>query len=165
MTAAAADHARIGFNRHDRHLNSPINVDVGLVDPGIVGVQVSAVAVKAIGVLHQELAHAHQAAARAWLVAHFGLDLIEDVGQLTIGANVAPAQIGHDLFMSHGEHEVAPVAILGAPERLVDLLPAAGLLPELGRHDDRQVDFLTIHPIHLVAQDGRDLFHDAPAER
>ena len=69
-------------------------------------------------------------------------------------------QVGHDLLVGHAQDHVAPGAILKARHVAADGLPAAGLLPELGRVDDGQGDLLAADGVHLLAEDVFDLVLD-----
>ena len=56
------------------------------------------------------------------------------------------------------------VLVLEAAHLGADLVPAPGLLPQVGRVDDRHRDLLPADRVHLVAQDGFDLLHRAFGE-
>jgi hypothetical protein len=62
------------------------------------------------------------------------------------------------------EQHVSPAAVPKARHGLVDVVPAAGGLPELGRVDDRHVQLLASDPVHLLAQDLVDLAQRPPGE-
>ena len=57
------------------------------------------------------------------------------------------------------------LAVLEPQELRAVLLPAARLLPELGRDDRRQEHLGGARAVHLLADDALDLLHDPPAER
>ncbi len=86
------------------------------------------------------------------------------VGQLAVAADEALGHVGHDLLVGHGQEHVAAGAILEARHVGADGLPAAGLLPQFGRVDDGQGDFLAADGVHLLAEDVLDLVLDAQGE-
>jgi hypothetical protein len=63
------------------------------------------------------------------------------------------------------EQEVALVAILDLEELGAELFPAAGLLPELGGDDVRQVALERAGAVHLLAHDLLGLAQRDEAER
>jgi len=67
--------------------------------------------------------------------------------------------------VGHGQDHVGALAILEPEELVADGLPAPGLLPDLGRVDDRIEHLLAADRLHLVADNGLDLAHHAPAGR
>ena len=120
------------------------------------------VAVERVGVLHHELAHAEQPAARTRLVAHLRLEVVEHLRQLLVRLELARVERDR-LLVRHREHERAAVAVLDLPE-LGDVV-AARRLPELGGRHDRHEHLLRADRVHLLADDLDDLLVDAPAER
>ena len=125
-------------------------VTVGRVQGGLVGVE-------RIGVLHGELAAAHDAEAWADLVAELRLDLVERERKLAVRSHFVPHEIGDDLLV-RGPQRVLSLVTVGEPhhERAVQV-PAAGLLPELRRGEDRQHELDRSDPIDLLAHDRVDL--------
>jgi len=107
--------------------------------------------VRRVGVLHGELARADQAAAGARLVAELGLYLVEHQRELAVRCDILAQQVGHDLLMGHRQDGVAPGAVREARQFGADIVPAAGLLPQLGRLHDRQRHLLAADPVHLLA--------------
>ena len=95
---------------------------VGDVEAGFVDVE-------GVGVLHNELADAEKAGFGAWLVAELGLDLVPDLGELLVAAELVAGDGGHDLFVRHSEAEVGAFAVLEAKHVFAHDGPAAGLLP------------------------------------
>ena len=77
LRALPADRARVGLDRHGRHAAAREDAPVRLEHRLVRGVEPRLVEVEGVGVLHRELAHAHQAAAGTGLVAELGLDLVE----------------------------------------------------------------------------------------
>ncbi len=113
--------------------------------------------VEGVGVLHQELAAAHEAEARTDFVAEFGLDLIEVDRQLLVAVKLVACQVGDDLFVGRADTEFAIVAVLQTQQLRAVLLPAAGLLPELGWLNGRHQYFQGACLVHFLANDGLGL--------
>ena len=90
-----------------------------------------------VGVLHDELARAHDPETRPDLVAKLGLDLIEIQRQLTMGTDFPACNIGYHFFVRRAETEVALVAILDLEHLRTEHIPAAAFLPEFRRLDGR----------------------------
>ena len=80
-----------------------------------------------------ELADAEEAGFGAGLVAELGLDLVPDLGELLVAAELVARDGGHDLFVGHGEAELGALAVLEAEHVVAHAGPAAGLLPDLAR--------------------------------
>ena len=78
-----------------------------------------------VGVLHRELAPAHDAEARTALVAELGLDLVEVLRQLLVAAQLLARDVGDRLLGGGLQHEVAVVAILHAQQFRAHLPEAA----------------------------------------
>ena len=128
------------------------------IQPGIVHVQ-------RIRVLHGELAHADQPAARARLVAELSLQVVDKLRKLAVGADLAARQVSHHLLVGHGQGHVAAGAVLPMDQFRVSGVPAAGLLPQIARLRDRHGDFLPADRVHLLADDGLDLVQTAARQR
>ena len=88
------------------------------------------VAVKAVGVLHGELAPAHQTKTWAALVAELGLDLVEVFGQLLVAANFLAGDVGDDFFARGLHDEVTAVSVFDAQQLGAHFFKASGLLPK-----------------------------------
>ena len=102
-----------------------VGLDVQLVG----GVEALLVAVEAVGVLHDELARAQHAGARPRLVPLLDLQVVEDLRQVAVRADVVGDVVGDGLLVGHREHQ-RPVGAVGEPEQLRDL-GAAGPPPQL----------------------------------
>ena len=114
MRGIAADIAGIGqhgavFEAEPREYPAIglIHLFIGLGQRGLVQM-------KRIGVFHEEFARAHDAEARSYLVAELGLDLIKVHGQLFVAADLAPREVGDDLFMGRAEAEFALMPVIEA---------------------------------------------------
>ena len=158
---------------HARVLVDHPAVDAAALVDAVVGADVLLVAhlerlvvdVEAVGVLHEELARAQDAALGARLVAFLGLDVVPELGELPVGVDLARRQPGDDLFVGHGQRHVGAPAVLEAEHLFADVVPAAALLPDLGRLQHRHEHLLAADSIHLFTDDGGDLPHHPPAGR
>ncbi len=129
---------------------------VGLVEAGLVDVE-------GVGVLHDELADAEEAGLGAGLVAELGLDLIPDLGELFVAAELLAGDVGHDLFVSHGEAELGTLAVLEAEHVLAHAGPSAAGLPHFFGIEGGEEKLLS-DLVHLFADDGDDFVYGAIAE-
>ena len=86
MRGAAADGAGIGIDRAEAQAEPGEDAAVG-IEHDLIGLrQAFRAQMEGIGILHQELARAHDAEARADFIAEFGLDLVEIQRQLFVAA-------------------------------------------------------------------------------
>ena len=138
---------------------------VGLLLPLVSRVEARLVNVERVGVLHPELARSEHARPGACFVALLRLDLVPHLRQLAIRADVLGGQPGHDLLVRHSEAHVAAVAVLEPEHLVLDVVPAARLLPELRRVEHRHRDLLAADRVHLLPDDGIHLVDRALAER
>ena len=90
------------------------------------------VAVERVRVLHDELAHAEEPAPRPRLVALLRLEVVEDLRQLAVRAELARVE-GDRLLVRHREDELAAEPVRQLVELRDGVAPA--LLPELGRRE------------------------------
>jgi hypothetical protein len=134
---------------------------VGLDMAGIAVLQPLDIAVEAVGVLHHELARAQHTGPRPRLVALLGLQVVEDLRQLAVGADLTRDVEGDVLLVRHREHQLGPLAVLEL-EQLLDLV-ATRLAPELGGLHDRHQHLLAADRVHLLADDPLDLAMGPPA--
>jgi hypothetical protein len=158
---------RAGIGRHRSVLQAqPIkDAAVGGEHPLVALAGSGLITVKGIGVLHRELAAAHQTEARAAFVAELGLDVIQILGQLLVAAQFLARDIGDDFLAGGLDDEVASVAILHAQQLGAHLVEAAGFLPELGRLDHGHQQFDRAGTVHLLTDDGLDLADHPQAHR
>jgi hypothetical protein len=148
LDAAAVEDSFVGFAL----------VVEGVVEPGRVHVE-------RVGVLHDELAEAHQPRLRPLLVAELGLHLIPDLRQLLVGANLVARDGGEDFLVRHAEAHVRAPPILEAEHRLAHHGPAARLLPDFRRVERGEEELLPADGFHLLAHDLHRALRDAPRER
>ncbi len=92
VAEVAADRPGVGAHRDRVHPHRREGPQVGDEHPVVAVPRRGEIDVEAVGILHQELAPAHDAEARADLVAELPLDLIEDARQVA----VAPHAVGED---------------------------------------------------------------------
>ncbi len=162
---AAAHGAGVGFDHGVFQAAALEDAAVGLVVLVVGGVESGLVDVEGVRVLHDELAHAEETGLGARFVAEFGLDLVPDLGELLVAAQLAARDGGHDLFVGHGEAEVAAEAILEAEEVVAHDVPAAGFLPDFGRIQRGQVHFLPADGVHLLAHNLLDFEEGALCQK
>ena len=131
---------------------------VAHVEPGLV-------AVAAVGVLHDELADADQAAAGARLVAALRLEVIDHHRQLAVALDDVREEQPDDLLVGHRQDHVPAVAVLEPGQLRADRVVAPARPPDVGRVDDRHLHLLAADPVHLLADDLLDPLVDPEAER
>ena len=131
----------------------------------ITGLGADLVAVKAVGIFHDELATTHQAKAWAPLIAELGLNLIEIFGQLFVAAQVLTGDVGHHLLAGGLDDEIPLVAVADAQQFGAHLVKAPGFLPVLGGldHGHRQLD--RTGTVHFLSNNGFHLVDDAQPHR
>ena len=120
------------------------------------------VAVERVAVLHHELAHPQEPAARAGLVPVLRLEVVPELRQLLVRLDL-PRVERDRLLVREREDEVAVVPVAHV-EDLGDPDPA-GRLPQLGGREHRHLHLLPADRVHLLADDLDDLLVDAPAQR
>ena len=161
----AADLAGVGDNGQSLDVAALADVGVGLLHLVVLLLQTLLRGREAVGVLHDELATAHQAKAGAELVAELILDVVEVNGQLLVGTQLVAHQGSHGLLVRGAEYELTAVAVIKAHEFLTVGIDTAGLTPQLGVDHDGHHELLGAGGIHLVAHDVLDLANRAPRER
>ncbi len=165
MRAGAADGAGVGGHRAELEAQAREDARVGVVHVAVFALQVLVVGVERVAVLHHELAPAHDAEARAALVAELGLDLVEVHRQAPVALQFRARELGDGFLRGGLEHEIALVAILEAQQLRPVRLPAARLLPQLGGLHHRHAELERAGAVHLLAHDRRHLVQHAHAER
>ena len=121
------------------------------------GVQSCGVHVEGVGILHDELAHAQQAAFRTRLIAELGLDLVPDLGQLFVAPQFPRAR--HRSSPPRGSWR-GTGRVRSGPSTGTSCRPwlPSGRTPATFRRDStRQQELLRADRVHLLADDGRDL--------
>ncbi len=133
---------------------------------GLIGIdQAVAAGVEGIGVLHQELARAHDAEARADFVAEFHLDLIKADGQLPIAFDFAARDVGDDFLVGGAEAEIALVAILDLEHLRAEHRPAPGFFPQFRGLDCGHQEFDRAGAVHFLAYHRLDPAQHPQAQR
>ncbi|MPL93332.1 hypothetical protein SDC9_39458 [bioreactor metagenome] len=179
MGVVAADRARVGPHR-DRGQAHPL-VGAQIADHvAVIGMQrVFLRQIEGIAVLHQELAAAHHAEARADLVAELPLDMVERQRQRLVAFDMRTEDVGDHLLVRGPIEHLAVVAVLEAQHLGAVGVIAPRLAPQIGRlqrrHQQRDVpgaDLLLVHDLlepleHLEAHrqpgiDPRRLLLDHP---
>ena len=163
--SVAADLAGVGDNGQSLDIAALADVSVGLLHLVVLLLQALLRGGEAVGVLHDELATAHQAKAGAELVAELILDVVEVNGQLLVGAQLIANQGRNGLLVRGAQDELATMTVVKAHKLLAIGVDAAGLTPQLGVDHDRHHKLLGTGGIHLVAHDVLDLANRAPCER
>jgi hypothetical protein len=165
MRAVPADGAGVGRDRAVLQAEAVEDLAVGRVHVVVAAAGGIDVTVEGVGVLHRELAAAHQAEAGPALVAELGLDVIEIFRQLAVAAQLLAGDVRDDLLACGLHDEVAAMAVLHAQELGPHLVEAAGLLPQLGGLDDGHQALDGAGGVHLLADDLLDLADDAKPHR
>ena len=161
--ADAAHHPDVGLDAVPLEPAAVHHAVVRLAVALVVRVQPLAVAVEGVGVLHDELARAQQAGARARLVALLDLEVVEAERQVAVGAHHLGDVLRDGLLVRHRQHELGAPAVLEL-EQLGDRVAAAAL-PQLGRVQHRHQQLLAADRVHLLADDLHHLLVYAPAGR
>ena len=161
----AANLAGIRHNRQGLEAAALADVRVRLLHVVVGLLQGLLRGIEGIAVLHDELAAAHEAEARAHLVAELVLNLIQVNRKLLIALELVLDEVGHGLLVRGTEDELALVSIGDAHELGAVHVVTAGLAPHLRVDHDGHEELLGAGGVHLVADDILDLAQRAPSER
>ena len=161
----ATDLTGVGNDGQGLDVAALTDVSVGLLHLVVLLLQTLLRGREAVGVLHDELAAAHQAKAGTELVAELVLNVVQVDGQLLVGAQLVAYQGSHGLLVRGSEHKLAAVAVIKAHELLAISIDTAGFTPQLGIDHNGHHELLGTGSIHLVAHDVLDLANRAPCER
>ena len=161
----AADLAGVGDNGQSLNVAALADVGVGLLHLVVLLLQALLRGREAVGVLHDELAAAHQAKAGTELIAELVLNVIQVNGQLLIGAQLVAHQGRDGLLVRGAQHKLATMTVVKAHELLAIGIDTAGLTPQLGIDHNGHHELLGAGGVHLVAHDVLDLTNRAPSER
>ena len=165
MRKVAADRAGIGLHRNRLEAEPREGAQIGR-EHAVIGVARRVlVQIEGIGVLHQELAAAHHAEARADLVPELPLDMVEVERQILVGLDVGADDLGDHLFVGRPVEHLAVVPVLDAQHLLAIGIVAPALAPEIGRLDRRHQDLDGAGAILFLADHRADLVEHAQAER
>ena len=119
------------------------------------------VAVERVGVLHDELADPQEAAPGPRLVAVLDLEVVPELRQLLVRADLA--RVERERLLVRQREDVVTAAPVGDVEDLRDLV-ATGRLPQLDRGQHGCEELLAADRVHFLADDLLDLAVDLPAE-
>ena len=86
-------------------------------------------------------------------VAHFLLDMIEVDRHVPVGTDLPATDIGDHLLVGGGQAVIVVVAVLEPEQLLAVVVPAARLLPQLGRLDLGHEHLDGSGPVHLLPDD------------
>ena len=161
----ATDLAGVGDNGQSLDVAALADVGVGLLHLVVLLLQTLLRGGEAVGVLHDELAAAHQAKAGTELVAELVLNVVQVNGQLFVGAQLVAHQGRDGLLVRGTQDELATVTVVKAHKLLAIGVDAAGLTPQLGVDHDRHHKLLGAGSVHLVSHDILNLADRAPSKR
>ena len=163
VRSQAAHHADVGLDAVEAQARALHDAVIGAHVQGVALVQAGLVAVEGVGVLHDELARAQHAGARARLVTLLDLEVVEDQRQVAVRAHDLRDVEGDGLLVGHRQHEFGALAVREL-EQLLDP-QAAALAPRLSRLQHRHQHLLAADRIHLLADDLHRVLMHAPAGR
>ena len=160
-----ADGAGIGAHRDGMDAHAREGPQVGGEHDVIGPLRALEVEIEGIGVLHIELAPAHDAEARPDLVAKLPLDVIEDSRQVAVAPDGLAEDLG-DLVLVGRPIEHLSVVPVADPQHLRTIgVVATALAPQIGGLDRRHQEFLGAGAIHLLAHDRLDVLQDTETQR
>ena len=159
---AAADRARIGLDHPIAQADAIENPAIGGAHPLVTRAHAVGVDIERIRVFHQKLARAHDAEARANLVAELRLDLIQIKRQLAITVDGGAHDFGDDFLVRGAQAKLAPVAVGEAQQFRAVIFQAPRFAPQFGRLHGRQKHFGGAGGVHLFAHDIRHFARRAP---
>lgn len=165
MAARSADRAGVGRHGAELQAQALENALVGGVHDVVAALGAGLVAVERVGVLHGELAPAHQPEAGAAFVAELGLDMVEVQRQLAVALDLVARDVRDHFFRGRLQDEIALVAVLDAQQLRAVLFPAAGLHPEFGRLHHRHQQLDGAGCVHFLADNALDLTDDLQPQR
>ena len=165
MRQVAADRPAIGLHRNCRQAEAREGAQIGGEHLVVGQARALGVEIERIGVLHQELARAHDAEARPHLVAELPLDVVEVERQILVRTHAGAEDLGDHLLVGRTVEHVALVAVADAQHLLAVVVVAAGFAPQLGRLQRRHQQLDRAGAILLLAHDGADLVQHAQAQR
>ena len=157
MGEAAADGTAVRLHGLEGEAAAAEDAAVSLVHGFIGALRPGLVNVEAVGVLHDKLAAPDEPEAGPDFVPELHLDLIQVQGELAVGVDFPPHQVGDHLFVGGAETAIPAVAVLEAQQFLAVNLPAPRLLPQFGRLHGGEQHFLGSGPVHFLPDDGLHL--------
>jgi hypothetical protein len=168
----AAHHTGVSLDRDGLQAAAGEERRVGALHPVIAHDRALVIRVEAVGVLHDELAGAHQAVARSDLVPELGADLIEILGQVAVAGDLGLHERRDDLLVGRPEDVFrllrAALAGTGVVDPIHDLArrrPARAINPVLDGMNERHGQLDGTLAVHFLAAELADLLHNAQAGR
>jgi hypothetical protein len=153
------------LHRHRGQAEAGEGAQIGDEHRLVAGAKPLFIQVEAVGVLHQELAAAHDPEAGTDLVAELPLDVVEDPRQVAVAPG-AVAEDGGDHLLVGRAVEHVPVVPVADPEHLRAVgVVAARLAPQIGRLEGRHQHFDGAGAVLLLADDPLDALEHLEAER
>ena len=161
----AAHHPDVGADGNGLEAQALEDPRVGTVVGPVRRVEAGLVAIAGVAVLHDELAHAHQAAARPGLVTELRLEVVHDERQLAVAPDDVAQQVCDDLLVRHREDHVTVGAVLEPRHLGADRVIPAGLPPQVRGMHDRHLHLLAADRVQLLADHLLDPLVDAEPQR
>ena len=161
----AADRAGVGHHRDRLDAQALEGAHVGQHHAVVARHRRAVVDVEAVGVLHQELAAAHDAEPRTHLVAELPLDVVEHLRQLAIRFHRLAEQVGDHLLVGGPVEQVALVPVADAQHLRAVGVVAAAAAPQLGRLHGGHQQLLGADRVLLLAHHLCDAPQHAQARR
>ena len=165
MAEIAADRAGFGAHRDRLQSHPREGPQVGDEHPVVGAPRRGLVDVERIGILHQEFAAAHDAEARALLVAEFPLDVVEIERQAFVGFHVSAEDLGDHFLVGRPVQQFALVPVGDAQHFRAVGIVAAAFAPEVGELQRRHQQFERAGAVLLLAHDLLDLLQHPQAQR
>ena len=126
----SAHRARIRLDDHVLQPAAIKNAAIGVVMFLVGNVEPGRIDVERVRVLHHELPHPQQPRLRTRLIAKLGLDLVPDLRQLFVAAQLLARDVGHDFFVRHAEAQVGALAVFQAKHVVAHHRPSARWPPK-----------------------------------
>jgi hypothetical protein len=161
----ATHHPGIRTDRNHRQTTAAEDIEISVVMCLVLKVQPLPGLVQGVAVQHGEFADPDQPGPWAGIVAPLGLDMVEQLGQLAVGADFVPHQVRNHFLVGHGQDHIVSGLVLKAAHFSAHLEPAPGFLPDIGRVDHRHGDLLPANCVQLLAQDRLDPIHRPAGQR
>ena len=162
MGDVSAHHTGIGFDRyHLRHADTLEDALVCCVAFLVILLQIFLAGMEGVSILHRKLTHTDQSGSRTGLITEFCLDLIDHKRIFGVALCILANEMYGCLLVGHAEYHFGIVAVGETQQLIADAIVTAGLIPQRSRHDNRELHFLAVDFVHLLAQDLLDFAHNA----
>ena len=141
------------------------HVAVRIAHLRIAGIQALLIGVKAVRILHNELAATQQTETRTTLIAEFQLNLIQVLRQVLIAAKLVFHQVS-DYFFMRRTQAILHIMTVGKAKHLRAVrIPTPAFAPQLGVLHKRHKKLLAAVRVHFFAHDVLNLAQNARAQR